>query len=155
MSVTSIENHPSSPGSLVATGAGNNDRSPHTPPDCPNEHAKHGPDASAHQTPHISNRMDAGRKRPTQQPTETMGTRDRTMSTADSDMSLSEDEGRHNKGTSVNDPFMTNPCPHTRYNPREDPQSMSMHATQRVNTKDHGTTNNLFPTTPPSPTTTR
>ncbi|KAJ3808474.1 hypothetical protein F5876DRAFT_78710 [Lentinula aff. lateritia] len=137
MSAISIENHSSSPGSLVAT------------------HAKHGLDASAHQTPHVSNRTDAGRKMPTQQLTETTGTQNHTMSTTDSDMSLLEDEGRHNEGTSVNDPFMTNPRPHTRYNPREDPQNMSMHATQRVNTKDHGRTNNLFPTTPPSPTITR
>ncbi|KAJ4468044.1 hypothetical protein C8R41DRAFT_925546 [Lentinula lateritia] len=119
MSAISIENHPSSPGSLVATVSGNNDGSPHTPPDHPNKHAKHSPDASAHQTPHVSNQTDAGRKMPTQQLAETTGTRNRTMSTADSDMSLSEDEGRHNKGTSVNDPFMTNPRPHTRYNPRD------------------------------------
>ncbi|KAJ3932597.1 MAG: hypothetical protein NXY57DRAFT_960690 [Lentinula lateritia] len=155
MSVIPIENHPTTPGTTVAAAGGNDVISPHTPPDRPNKHAKHGPDASAHQTPHVSNRTDAGRKMPAQQPTERTGTRDHSTSAADSDMSLSEDEGRYHGGTPANDPFTTNPHPRTRYNPREDLQNMSMHATQRMNTKDHGMTHNLSPTTPPSPTITR
>ncbi|KAJ3847337.1 hypothetical protein EV368DRAFT_87845 [Lentinula lateritia] len=155
MSVTPIENHPTTPGTTAAAAGGTDVISPHTPPDCPNKHAKHGPDASAHQTPHVSNRTDAGRKMPAQQLTERTGTQDHSMSAADSNMSLSEDEGRYHRGTPANDPLTTNPHPCTRYNPREDLQNMSMHATQRMNPKDHGTAHNLSPSTPPSPTITR
>ncbi|KAJ3858671.1 hypothetical protein EV359DRAFT_87386 [Lentinula novae-zelandiae] len=146
MSVTPIENHPTTPGTMAAAAGGTDVISPHTPPDRPNKHVKHGPDASAHQTSHVSNCTDAGRKMPAQQLTERTGMRDHSTSAADSDMSLSEDEGRYHGGTPANDPFTTNPHPHTRYNPQEDLQNMSMHAMQRMNPKDHGTAHNLSPT---------